>query len=243
MPSAQNESASPSAPANVAHGANTRVREVPWWGRLLIFTAGLLLRLWGRTWRIQASEESLAAIRNLEEPMVFVAWHNRLFTSTELHRRFRTGRPIKALVSASKDGAWLAAFFDSVGVGNVRGSSSFRGREAVLALRQALLEGSDVFITPDGPRGPCYRMTKSPALLAEISGGPVILLSATFEKAWRLKSWDSFFIPKPFSRWELVCRRFANLQALRQAYPADTPEGSFQACLDALTDDRIARRR
>ncbi|MGF1448650.1 MAG: lysophospholipid acyltransferase family protein [Opitutales bacterium] len=237
MPATSETDPSPPSPPKAKAAGNTRVRAIPWWGRMVIDTAGLLLRLWGRTWRITADETSLAAIRNLEHPMIFVAWHNRLFTSVELHRRFRTARPIKALVSASKDGAWLAAFFDSVGVGNVRGSSSFRGREAVLALREALSTDSDVFITPDGPRGPCYRMTKSPALLAQASGAPVILLSATFTKAWRLKSWDRFYLPKPFSRWELVCRRFENLDALREAFPAETPEASFQACLDALTVD------
>ena len=54
-----------------------------------------------------------------------------------IYRRYRRGRPMYALVSASKDGAWLDAFFSLIGRQTVRGTSNKLGREAATALEAA----------------------------------------------------------------------------------------------------------
>src|SRR5581483_5081500 len=59
--------------------------------------------------------------RSEEQPIVFLVWHNRLFVVAEIYRRFRGRRPTYGLVSASRDGAWLAAFFSLMGLKAVRG--------------------------------------------------------------------------------------------------------------------------
>jgi len=51
-------------------------------------------------------------------------------------------------VSASKDGAWLDAFFSQVGIRTVRGSSHHLGREAVGVLVARLRAVMDIGITP-----------------------------------------------------------------------------------------------
>ena len=52
---------------------------------------------------------------------------------------------------------------------------------------------------PDGSRGPCYEIKPGLVLLAQLSGRAILPLSFEYSSAWRLKSWDRFFIPKPFS--------------------------------------------
>ena len=37
-------------------------------------------------------------------------------------------------------------------------------------------------------------------LLAKVSKSPILLLSFEFSSAWRLNSWDEFYVPKPFSK-------------------------------------------
>ena len=133
------------------------------------------------------------------EPTIFVLWHNRLFVAAEMVRRFRGGHPIYCLISASKDGAWLAALFHSVGVRTVRGSSSRLGREAAGELLEALDAGYDVGITPDGPRGPSYEMKPGMLVVAKRARSRVVLMGIDFTSSWRLPSWDGFYIPKPFS--------------------------------------------
>ena len=138
-------------------------------------------------------------------PVAIVLWHNRLFLAAEIVRRFRGGRPAYAVVSASQDGAWLSAFFALVGLRTVRGSSSRLGREAATALVDTLRAGYDVGITPDGPRGPLYDLKPGGVIVARRTRAPILLIGCAFESAWRLRSWDRFYVPKPFSRVRMRC--------------------------------------
>ncbi len=157
------------------------------------------MRLWCRTLRFEADEATRKAMSQLEHPVIFTLWHNRLFVAAEVYRRFRRGKRLHALVSASKDGAWLAAFFEVVGLHTVRGSSSRFGREALHQLADCLQTGHDVGITPDGPRGPCYDLKGGGIILARRTGAATILVGMEFAGAWQLPSWDRFYLPHPFS--------------------------------------------
>lgn len=147
-----------------------------------------------------------------DTPVAIVLWHNRLFLAAEIVRRYRQGRPAYALVSASKDGAWLTAFFSLAGMRTVRGSSSRLGREAATALVDVLKAGFDVGITPDGPRGPIYELKPGSIIVARRTKAPMLLVGAEFESAWQLNSWDRFVIPKPFSRVRMRCEIIGNEQ-------------------------------
>jgi lysophospholipid acyltransferase (LPLAT)-like uncharacterized protein len=187
-----------SSPAFVPH-------EISGWRRALLWPGGLLLRLWGMTLRFETSPDDLRAYTKKDQPVAMVLWHNRLFLAAEIVRRFRGGRPAYALVSASQDGAWLTAFFSLAGLRTVRGSSSRLGREAATALVETLRAGHDIGITPDGPRGPCYEVKPGGVIVARRTRAPMLLIGGEFESAWRLKSWDRFYIPKPFSRVRMRC--------------------------------------
>ncbi len=136
--------------------------------------------------------------------MAITLWHNRLFLGAEIFRRFRTRRPTYALISASKDGAWLEAFFEVVGMRTVRGSSSKLGREAAMALIDVLRRGNDIGITPDGPRGPAYEVKPGGLIVTRRAHAPLLLLGGIFDSAWQLPSWDRFYVPKPFSRVRVI---------------------------------------
>ncbi len=194
-----------SAPASPAPAADTAVHEIAGWRRLLLWPFGLLLRLWGRSLRFELTPQDLANYTKNDQPVAIVLWHNRLFLAAEIVRRFRVGRPAYALVSASQDGAWLTAFFSLAGLRTVRGSSSRLGREAASALVDTLRAGHDVGITPDGPRGPCYELKPGGVIVARRTRAPVLLVGGEFTSAWRLNSWDRFYVPKPFSRVRMRC--------------------------------------
>ena len=164
-----------------------------------------MLRLWGASLRFQVSSKARAALTKCDEPVAFVLWHNRLFLTAEIFRRYRRGRVLYGLVSASKDGAWLSAFFSLAGMRTVRGSSSKLGREAVTALVEVMRAGNDIGITPDGPRGPLYEFKAGGLIVARRVKAPLLLLGAHFESSWQLRSWDRFYLPKPFSRVRIDC--------------------------------------
>lgn len=175
------------------------------WRRPVLWPLGLLMRLWGRSLHLEASPEALRALRKVDEPVAFTLWHNRLFITAEVFRRYRQGRPIYGLVSPSKDGAWLEAFFSLVGIRAVRGSSHKLGREAVTTLVEVMRAGNDIGITPDGPRGPIYQFKAGGLIVARRVQAPLLLLGCSYEASWQLRSWDRFHLPQPFSRVHVYC--------------------------------------
>lgn len=191
------------------------INEVTGWRWLLLWLLAALLRVWGRTLRFEADAATVERLTKSDEPVAVVLWHNRLFLSAEIFRRYRTRRRVYGLVSASKDGAWLAAFYRLIGIEPVRGSSSNFGREAGKALIEVMRQGHDIGITPDGPRGPMYRVEPGVLVVTRRLGAPMVLIGAEFTRAWRLKSWDRFYVPVPFSR--IIMRS--------TVLPAKTPEG------------------
>lgn len=170
------------------------------WRRFVLWLFALLLRGWGRTLRFEADPATLALLTKSDEPVAVVLWHNRLFLSPEMFRRYRTRRRLYGLVSASKDGAWLAALYRMIGLIPVRGSSSNFGREAARMLIEKMKDGNDIGITPDGPRGPMYVVEPGVLVVTRRNNAPLVLFGAEFTRAWRLRSWDRFYIPWPFSR-------------------------------------------
>jgi lysophospholipid acyltransferase (LPLAT)-like uncharacterized protein len=141
------------------------------------------------------------------DPAIFVIWHNRLALCMEAYRAYsrvkRTGGGLAALVSASKDGAFLAGILEFFKVQPVRGSSSRRGSQALLELTTWAERGYDLAITPDGPRGPCYVVQEGVMSLAQLTGLPIVPVSCSLQWKIRLKSWDRFQIPIPFSKCEM----------------------------------------
>lgn len=183
-----------------------------------------MTRAWGRTFRFDIAAEDEARLRDVSEPTILVFWHCWLFLAAECHRRYRPDRRTYGLISASKDGAWLAAFIDLIGLESVRGSSSRRGREALQELRSLLAEGNDVALTPDGPRGPRFSFKPGAAILARRSATRLLLVGAQCPAAWKANSWDEFRVPRPFARVSLRTR-FVD--------PAELPD-DLGACTEEL---------
>lgn len=175
------------------------IAEVTGANRLVLWVLGGALRLWAATIRIDISPADRIALARRDVPVALVIWHNRLFIATEITRRLRRGRGFYGLVSASRDGAWLVGFFRMVGVSAIRGSSSWGAREAVTALIDTLRSGHDIGITPDGPRGPCYEFKPGGLIVARRAHAPMLLLGVEYSRAFKLRSWDQFMIPWPFS--------------------------------------------
>lgn len=169
---------------------------------LLIRFLAFMLCQWTRTLRFVPLRDPRPAL-DRSTPGVYLLWHNRLFLVAEINRRFRRSKdssPMHGLVSASKDGAYLSYFFERVGIVPLRGSSSRRGAQALREILDVLNSGGSIGITPDGPRGPCYDFKVGSTLLMRKTRSHVVMIGARFGCALRLKSWDGFYIPLPFSK-------------------------------------------
>ncbi len=111
---------------------------------------------------------------------------------------------ITCLTSASKDGAMIASAMHTLGINAIRGSSSRRGKKAMIEMIRTLKDGASLAITPDGPRGPLYHLNPGAIKLASKSQCPLIPVQVNYADYWELRTWDNFRLPKPFSRVELI---------------------------------------
>ena len=177
---------------------------VPWYHWLWVAPFALVLRLWLATLRIRSNR---SAIDDVDGGRIIVLWHDRLFVSGLVGSRFFL-RPINALISTSKDGGWLVAFFRLMGLKAVRGSSSKRGAAALMTLTRVVRAGEHAGITPDGPKGPARVCKTGVVALAKLTGRPIILMGLDYARCWRLRNWDRFALPLPFSRVDVTFEDF-----------------------------------
>jgi lysophospholipid acyltransferase (LPLAT)-like uncharacterized protein len=167
--------------------------------RLIAIVGGWLVKTLCATLRFRIHDPSGFLQMPPSVRMTGIFWHNRLFIIPWFFKRYMCPRKAVALASPSKDGEILAAFLARFGIGAVRGSSSRRGIAAMLEMKRAAEAGYDVAITPDGPRGPCYRLNPGVISLAQTAGIFVLPISVFYSRYWKLKGWDAFQIPKPFA--------------------------------------------
>jgi len=179
-----------------------------WYQRLGAFVIFFLARLYGMTLRFRWDNRSGFSPDGIKAPAIYCLWHNRLMLCMEVYQsrsqRINRGNGLAALISASKDGAFLAAILERFGVQAVRGSSSRRGPQALLELTSWAERGYDLSITPDGPRGPRYIVQEGVMSLAQLTGLPIVPFSFHARRKICLKSWDQFQIPLPFSRCDMI---------------------------------------
>lgn len=165
--------------------------------RLLSWLAASLIRLLGHTLRIRAErEESFLENRRRGQPVIFVFWHSRILPLTYIHRN----QGIVVLVSEHRDGEYIARIIERMGFGTSRGSSTRGGVKGLKGLVRAARAGHDLAFTPDGPRGPPRKLKPGTLVAARLTGAPIVPIAVGGPRVWRLGSWDSHVVPKPFSR-------------------------------------------
>ncbi len=155
-------------------------------------------------WTREAHPDAEDAIRSGR--VIFAIWHNRLALCIPAYRRAvhrEPGRRMAALVSASRDGGVLAQVLDLFDVLPIRGSSSRRGAQALREFLTAAESGRDLALTPDGPRGPRYEIQEGVMVAAQFTGLPIIPVAWSLGWKLRLRSWDAFQVPLPFSTCRL----------------------------------------
>ena len=179
-----------------------------WYQRLAAVALFLAERLLVSTLRLKWEDRAGVAAGTIPGPVIYCLWHNRLALSMCVWRnhvrRHLPGQGLAALISASRDGALLAAVLEQYGVQPVRGSSSRRGAQALLELTSWLERGYNLAITPDGPRGPRYIVQSGVAALGHVMGAPVVPVSYRASRKLTLRGWDQFQIPLPFARCEII---------------------------------------
>lgn len=190
--------------------------------------------------RVLTSEPHRALVQQ-GRGVIYTLWHGRLLPLTFFHR----DQNIATLISQSSDGEYIARVVERWGYTAIRGSSSRGGSGALREMVKIARKGRSMAITPDGPRGPKQKLKPGVLMLAQLTGHPIIPMSASATRAWWVDArWDHFLVPKPFSK---VFVRYADPVSV----PRDADENELnrigadvEATLIRLTleTDRDAKR-
>lgn len=171
----------------------SRNRKIDWGARL----GTLVLRALATTWRVRfLNPQVIRDVHAAGARVIYVLWHGNLLPLLWSHR----DREIAVIISEHSDGEIIARIAMSLGFRTVRGSTSRGAARALLGACREVEAGHDLAVTVDGPRGPAGTVAPGSPVIAQRTGAAMVPVAAWTERAWRLKSWDQFMIPKPFAR-------------------------------------------
>lgn len=139
-------------------------------------------------------------------------WHGRIALAPMSWPQGPERHDIRALISRSSDGEFIALAMESIGFPAIRGSSKKKsdpaknknGEQAFRDMIRWVNQGGAMAITPDGPRGPNEVMQSGTPALARVTGAPVLMVGLACKPVLRLGSWDNAMIPVPFGRGAMV---------------------------------------
>ncbi len=133
-----------------------------------------------------------------KERYLYAFWHARLLMMPRVAQGDWHGY---MLISEHRDGGFIADTVHLLGIPTLRGSSTRGGARAMRQMIRAVREDNrHLCITPDGPKGPREVVKKGTVQLAQKTGLPVVPICYATSRCWRIRSWDRFYIPQPFSR-------------------------------------------
>jgi lysophospholipid acyltransferase (LPLAT)-like uncharacterized protein len=147
--------------------------------------------------RVEGADLEKDALERSGGKAVYCSWHQRLV----FHPYYLSKRGVTVMVSQSRDGEYAARLINSLGLGDVRGSSSKGGVGALKELTQMVKDGvTNGGMVVDGPRGPARVAKMGAVAIARNSGVPLMPIMWGTDRCWVFNSWDRFIIPKPFAR-------------------------------------------
>ncbi len=159
-----------------------------------------LLRLYLSFLRVRVVGEEAAHKQFSKYGRVIAAvFHQRFLPALAYVTKFRNFKPI-VMISQSRDGELIASLASRLGLVPVRGSSTRGGRDALMAILRALKKNPGVIHIVDGPTGPKGVIKPGLMAMAQVTGAPIFPIIISAEKAWVMRSWDRFLVPKPFSK-------------------------------------------
>ncbi len=204
--------------------------------RALVTAGAGAIRALSSTWRFRqiADDPSVVPRARDNRVVIYAFWHAHMLPLLALHR----GHRVAVLISSHRDGERIAGVAHRFGFETVRGSTTRGGASAIRGMERALADGYAVAVTPDGPRGPAGQFAPGALIAARRAGVPIVLTGVAADRAWRLRSWDRFMIPKLFARIAVVYDDATTVAA-------DTPRDAAAAAADyqtrLLTLDGFAR--
>ena len=193
------------------------------------------IRIYSLTFRLEVQNEGewLDGYRNNHDRIILCIHHQQFFPAIRYFQRYKKYKP-GLMISRSRDGELISAVANRSGWATVRGSSSRGGVEALRELIDHLAEHRLAGHIIDGPRGPFGVVKPGVIRLAHATDSVIVPFYTRADRAWYARSWDRFFLPKPFSK---VVLRFGEKIEFRQTETNEAFEEQRKALEDVMFND------
>jgi len=167
----------------------------------------LFVRILGRTIRWKKRHDF-----DRDRKVIYAIWHGHALSLA----LFGMDRGIYTIASRFEDGEIATRLLKGLGFNVVRGSTEEGkakkgGRTGTRQLISALLDGNNVAITVDGPKGPAFKVKKGVIYLAQKTGATIVPAAVKLDKALILNTWDRFIVPHPFTKGEVIFGKKINV--------------------------------
>ncbi|MFN3603571.1 MAG: lysophospholipid acyltransferase family protein [Leptonema sp. (in: bacteria)] len=164
---------------------------------LALFLIPLYLRFVVKTSKIiYINKDKFNEYIKKNEPFILSAWHCNFFAGVILIENLN----FHILISQSRDGDLIDCIVKKFKNTSVRGSTSKGGIQALKILIKLAKEKKRIVITPDGPKGPVFKIQDGLITLASKTGLPIIAFHFESVKQKIANSWDRTRIPYPFNQ-------------------------------------------
>ncbi|WP_417914002.1 lysophospholipid acyltransferase family protein [Candidatus Electronema sp. JM] len=154
-----------------------------------------LSSLWFRTCRLELRGQEQLHAAQAHGAAIIAIWHYSVLYSLHHMRR----HPGVTMVSASKDGEYIARVAHLLNFETVRGSSNRFGVRALKGMVDQVRLGKNAGIVADGSQGPPLKAQPGAILVAAKSGAPIMPIVWAAKRCKAFNSWDRTLIPLPFS--------------------------------------------
>lgn len=137
-----------------------------------------------------------------KKPMIFLFWHGRSLSMPAFKKKFLKAKTY-GLFSDHNDGKLIADLFAIKKIDTIVASTfSSKGISGLKKSLKVLKNNESIGMTPDGPRGPIFKiLTDSAFFLSKKTGAKIIPIVTSFSnpKVFE-KSWDKYMFIRPFGK-------------------------------------------
>ncbi len=171
-----------------------RKKLVIWLGPILAYWT---IKVLGWTMKFEVVDPEIQrSVLEKGVPAIGAFWHGRLLMMPRAYE----GKKLSFLVSSHRDGQVVGKALKRFGFHAILGSTNRKGFTAFKQMLKANKEGSDIAVTPDGPKGPRYQVQIGVIELAKLTGRPVVPVTFGASRRKIFNTWDHFLLPYPFSK-------------------------------------------
>ncbi len=190
------------------------------------------IRLYSLTYRLEVENETAWLLDYLHNngSIILCVHHQQFFPAIRYFQRYKNYKP-GLMISLSKDGEFISGVANRTGWTTVRGSSSRGGQEALKGMIDHLAKHRLAAHIIDGPRGPAGVVKPGAIRLAHATNSVIVPFYTRANRAWYARSWDKFFLPKPFSK---VVLRFGEKIVFKQTETSEAFEEQRKTLEDIM---------